>query len=96
MYCSFNYPCNVTSQRLDNVRISKFLKVVDISTGENLGRGLEGEVCIRGPQIMKGYLNNEEATRKTVKDGWLFTGNGFLLSGSASLCLLLRFPVFLP
>ncbi|KAI0210845.1 4-coumarate--CoA ligase 1 [Lamellibrachia satsuma] len=50
-------------------------KVVDISTGENLGRGLEGEVCIRGPQIMKGYLNNEEATRKTVKDGWLFTGD---------------------
>ena len=50
------------------------LQIIDVATGKDLSRGEEGEVCVRGPQVMKGYFNNEEATRKTMKDGWLLTG----------------------
>ncbi len=34
-----------------------------------------GELVIRGPQVMKGYLNNPEATAATLRDGWLYTGD---------------------
>ncbi|XP_077994454.1 uncharacterized protein LOC144448174 [Glandiceps talaboti] len=50
-------------------------KVVDMETGEILGVGQVGELCFQGPQIMKGYLKNENATREMVKDDWLYTGD---------------------
>jgi 4-coumarate--CoA ligase len=52
------------------------IRIVDPVTGEDQGIGAEGELWIRGPQVMKGYLNNEEATRGTIDpDGWLHTGD---------------------
>ena len=52
------------------------VKLVDPATGVELGPNQEGEVCVRGPQIMKGYLNNTEATARTVDaDNWLHTGD---------------------
>ncbi|WOL16650.1 putative 4-coumarate--CoA ligase 2 [Canna indica] len=52
------------------------MKVIDPDTGFSLGRNQPGEICIRGPQIMKGYLNDPEATSKTIDvEGWLHTGD---------------------
>src|SRR5256884_6131548 len=51
-------------------------KIVDPATGAELEPNHEGEVCIRGPQNMKGYLNNPEATARTIDaDNWLHTGD---------------------
>jgi long-chain acyl-CoA synthetase len=51
-------------------------KIVDLETGEReLPVGEEGELCIRGPQIMKGYWNKPEETANTLRDGWLYTGD---------------------
>jgi len=51
-------------------------KIVDLETGErDLPPGEVGELCIRGPQVMKGYWNRPEETRKTLRNGWLYTGD---------------------
>ena len=60
------------------------LRIMDLNTGEILfpntsnpgeGRGLKGEVHVKGPQVMKGYFKNEDATSRVLKDGWLNTGD---------------------
>jgi acyl-CoA synthetase (AMP-forming)/AMP-acid ligase II len=51
-------------------------RIVDVDTGEDAAPGERGELWMRGPNVMAGYLNNEEATRATVdEDGWLHTGD---------------------
>ncbi len=52
------------------------IKIVDLETGNTeLPQGAEGELCIRGPQIMKGYWQKPEETAQTLRDGWLYTGD---------------------
>jgi acyl-CoA synthetase (AMP-forming)/AMP-acid ligase II len=51
-------------------------KIVDTVTGAELGPMQQGEICIRGPQVMKGYLNRPDATRAMIDaDGWLHSGD---------------------
>ncbi|WVZ94346.1 hypothetical protein U9M48_040246 [Paspalum notatum var. saurae] len=73
-------PFKVKSGACGTVVRNAELKVIDPDTGKSLGRNLPGEICIRGQQIMKGYLNNPEATKNSIDaDGWLHTGDvGFV------------------
>jgi acyl-CoA synthetase (AMP-forming)/AMP-acid ligase II len=51
-------------------------RIVDIESGRELGPNERGELYIRGPQVMKGYLNNAEATAECLDaQGWLRTGD---------------------
>ena len=52
------------------------VRIVDPQDGlRDVPRGEIGELIIRGPQVMSGYWNDPEATVRTIRDGWLFTGD---------------------
>lgn len=52
------------------------LKIVDLDEGtKEMPAGEPGEVLIRGPQVTSGYYNMPEESAKTVRNGWLFTGD---------------------
>lgn len=52
------------------------MQVIDIKTGNAMPSMREGEVCFKGPFLMKGYKNNIKATMEIIdKDGWLHTGD---------------------
>lgn len=51
-------------------------KIVDLETGERvLPPGEVGELCLKGPQVMKGYWKHPEETAMAIRDGWLYTGD---------------------
>ncbi|MFO0958861.1 MAG: AMP-binding protein [Isosphaeraceae bacterium] len=51
------------------------VKTIDPETGADLPRGEVGIICVKGPQVMQGYLNKPEQTAKVIKDGWYSTGD---------------------
>jgi len=51
-------------------------KIVDPASGEKeMGVGESGELIVKGPQVMKGYWNRPEETKRTLRQGWLHTGD---------------------
>jgi long-chain acyl-CoA synthetase len=52
------------------------MKIVDVETGKiELELGQEGELCVRGPQVMAGYWNRPDETANSIEDGWMHTGD---------------------
>ena len=50
-------------------------KIVHPETGEEMPVGDIGELVVKGPQVMKGYWNRPEETERTLREGWLYTGD---------------------
>ncbi|SDW13539.1 fatty-acyl-CoA synthase [Marininema mesophilum] len=64
------------------------VKVIDPETGLEVTQGIQGEVCTRGPLVMKGYYKMREATELAIdKEGWLHTGDLGALDSEGYLCI---------
>ncbi|MDQ6644623.1 MAG: AMP-binding protein [Chloroflexota bacterium] len=72
-------PADPALIRLDSVGMpvhNTKQKIVDIETGEReLPLGEDGEIIIRGPQVMQGYWKAPEETARALRAGWLYTGD---------------------
>ena len=67
------------------------LKIMDVETGTvEMKVGESGEICFKGPQVMKGYYKKPDETDKVLKDGWLFTGDIGVLGEDGYLTIVDR------
>jgi long-chain acyl-CoA synthetase len=65
------------------------VKIID-EAGVEVGIGERGELCIKGPQVMRGYWNRPEATAESIVDGWLLTGDIAVIDEAGFLSLVDR------
>lgn len=73
--CITNPPRRVKVGTIGIPIIDTEARIVDVETGQEQPLGREGELLIKGPQVMKGYWKNPEETRQTLVGGWLHTGD---------------------
>lgn len=69
--------------------INMEIKICD-EQGRELPRGQKGEIVVRGENVMAGYWKNEKATKETIRDGWLYTGDLGYLDDDGFLVVLGR------
>ena len=70
------------------------IKVIDADSREDLGIDTEGLLVYRGPNVMMGYLNNEEATSEKIVDGWYDTGDMGVIDGEGFITITGRMSRF--
>ena len=69
-------PATTTAGSVGSLVPNTECRVVDPATHRDVAPGQDGEIWIRGPQVMLGYLDRPEETRATIdEDGWLHTGD---------------------
>jgi O-succinylbenzoic acid--CoA ligase len=61
-----------------------------VSEGRDAGPGTEGEIVVRGATVMRGYLHDDEANARALRDGWLHTGDIGYLDAAGGLHVLDR------
>jgi len=88
----------ISSNTLEHIKFGssgKLVKYLEIKITDNkdteLSTGQQGEILVKGENIMKGYWKNQKATEETVIDGWLHTGDMGYMDKDGFLYVLGRF-----
>ncbi|KAI5062961.1 hypothetical protein GOP47_0021508 [Adiantum capillus-veneris] len=85
------YPFPVKSGSCGTVLRNAIVKIIDPDTGASLPHNKAGEICIKGNQIMKGYINDSLSTSNTIDDeGFLHTGDIGLIDDDEELFIVDR------
>ncbi len=76
VFTGYKDATNNKAGTVGNLLPNTLCRIVDVAAGNDLDVEQEGEIWVKGPQVMQGYLNNAEATRNILdSDGWLHTGD---------------------
>ncbi|CAH2276984.1 long-chain-fatty-acid-- ligase 6 isoform X2 [Pelobates cultripes] len=74
--CTFTTPGDWTSGHVGAPLPCNYIKLVDVTDMNYFASKGEGEICVKGPNVFKGYLKDKVKTAEALdKDGWLYTGD---------------------